>query len=109
MRKTYEVTGYTHSDGYALCCKHADYGNMDDDNNIGGKVQAIFLGDEWDYTPTCDVCNEEIDVTVIGEDEKEHTCCSRCGCYLDSTMTYRTMPDILCGDCVEDLATLGQL
>ena len=69
-RKTYEVTGYTHSDGYALCLEHGKYGELPDSGNEDNRVQAIFLDDEWDYTPTCDVCGKEIDVTVIGEEEE---------------------------------------
>jgi len=68
-----EVVGYTHSDGYVLCPKHADYGDMIDTGNESGKVYPIFAGDEWDYAPTCDVtdCDFEIDVVIIGESDDE--------------------------------------
>lgn len=58
-RKTYEVTGYTH-DGAAYCPEHVP------DIPYRDAFGVIFLGDEWDSAPTCDVCHEEIDCTVIG-------------------------------------------
>ena len=58
-RKTYEVTGYTYN-GAAYCVDH----RPEDD---GETLAVIFLGEEWDYEPTCDVCHAVIDVTVIGK------------------------------------------
>ena len=54
--KSFDVVGYTHSDGYALCEKHAEYGDMPDPGNESGKVQAIFEGDETDSDILCDMC-----------------------------------------------------
>ncbi len=31
----------------------------------------IFLDSEWDYTPTCDACNETIDVSLINSKSKK--------------------------------------
>ena len=59
-RKTFEVTGYTY-DAAAYCLDHKPAVPEDD-------LGIIFLGSEWDCVPTCDVCRDEIDVTVIGKD-----------------------------------------
>jgi hypothetical protein len=65
------VIGYTHSGGYALCPKHAEYGNMRDEGNETGYVFPIFATDETDSDISCDVdlnvilakntCDEEAD------------------------------------------------
>lgn len=52
-RKTYEVTGYTFN-AAAYCPDHKPQAP---DDEIG----VIFLGDEWDGAPTCDVCHVEIE------------------------------------------------
>ncbi|SRR6266568_6442216 len=62
-----DVVGFTHSDGYALCNEHADYGEMLDANNESGKVQPIFAMDEWDSFPTCDHCNEPLEVSLTSD------------------------------------------
>ena len=54
-RKTYEVTGWAY-DGAAYCTDHKP------DTKA---PNPITLGDEWNYTPTCDVCHAAIDVTVL--------------------------------------------
>lgn len=58
FRKTYEVTGYV-EDGAAFCPEHKP----------GGDPQPIFLGDEWEYAPTCDVCHEVIEVVALQDEE----------------------------------------
>ena len=58
-RKTYEVTGYTFN-GSAYCVDHKP--NVADD-----ELGVIFLGEEWDSAPTCDICHEPIEVTEIGQ------------------------------------------
>ena len=67
-----DIVGFTHSDGYALCNEHADYGEMTDDNNESGKVQPIFADTEWEYPgPCCDVCFELLDVVLLDVPEME--------------------------------------
>lgn len=56
-RKVYEVTGYTF-DAAAFCPNHKPDAP---DEELG----VIFLGEEFDSAPTCDVCHEEIDCTVL--------------------------------------------
>jgi hypothetical protein len=59
-RKVYEVTGYVMG-ACAFCPEHKP----------DGDPTPIFLGDEWDAAPTCDVCHEPIEVTVIRGTDRE--------------------------------------
>lgn len=63
-RKTYEVTGYV-INGCAFCPEHKPETEGED------APSPIFLGDEWDGAPTCDVCHEPIKVTDIRGTDRE--------------------------------------
>lgn len=56
-RKAFEVTGYTF-DGAAFCPDHKP-------DVPAEELGVIFLGEEFDSVPTCDVCHAEIDCTVL--------------------------------------------
>lgn len=65
----YDIVGYTHSDGYALCTDHAidrrtKEGIKRDSGNESGYVQPIFEDSEWDSYPSCDVCHCEIETSL---------------------------------------------
>lgn len=64
-RKTYEVTGYA-CDGQIYCprCFEDVKYSISVEHHID-QISPVFLSEEWDYQPTCDICNEPIDVTVI--------------------------------------------
>lgn len=64
FRKVYEVTGYAYeAETYCVDC-------FRDEANLKELEAAhpIFLGDEWDYAPSCGICGEEIDVQEIEYD-----------------------------------------
>lgn len=58
LRKSYEITGYAHGDGFAIC---TDCVKPQETENLA----PITLGSEWDSPPTCDRCNEMIDVNCL--------------------------------------------
>jgi len=65
-----EVIGYTMSDGYALCCKHAKYGQLRDTGNETGFCYPIFDTDE-SFDCCCDICLEVISEEWHDETEQE--------------------------------------
>jgi len=63
LRKSYEITGYIVSingTDNTIFCVECFKNNMP----IGAET-PIFLDSEWDYQPTCDYCNEKIEVSII--------------------------------------------
>lgn len=63
--RTYDVIGYA-LDG-DLYCKYC-FDSLDESKQSMGewdKPQAVFAGSEWDYSPCCAICGEEIEVNVI--------------------------------------------
>lgn len=56
----YSIIGYTCSQGYCLCEKHAKYGEVRDNGNETSKVSPIFEDSEWDSNVICQPCFEEI-------------------------------------------------
>lgn len=63
FREFFEVIGYTgNADVYCPACAQEIWGNPDNAiDSEGNKVHPVFLGDEWDYTPVCGACLEELD------------------------------------------------
>ena len=60
LRKSYEVTGYAY-EGDTFCTECIEDKEKEE-------CHPIFLGDEWDYQPSC-FCGELIDVNVIGSED----------------------------------------
>ena len=58
-------------DGYALCidCAHMSYS----DDTLLTEWSPIYAGTEWDAPgPTCDICGEPIDCSVIQDEETDN-------------------------------------
>jgi len=58
LRKSFEITGYTHEDGFAIC---TDCVKPQEIENLA----PITLGSEWDSPPSCDRCHEMIEVNCL--------------------------------------------
>ncbi len=62
----YDVVGFAPADtGTVLCCDCAAEHGLDAVDEEDGS--PIFACSEWDSAPTCDECNEELDVCVMGK------------------------------------------
>ena len=64
LRKSHEITGYVHPDGYTICKDCATPEEMEENDGL----HPITLDSEWDHAPVCDRCNEEIECTVLMPD-----------------------------------------
>jgi len=64
LRKSYEITGYAHEDGFAICVDCATPEEKDERKGL----YPITLGDEWDSPPSCDRCNEHIEINCLHTD-----------------------------------------
>lgn len=57
-----EVVGYTYDGGF-YCSEDCLPDGITHNND---EVGAVFAGDEWEYTPTCESCGEVCgDITLI--------------------------------------------
>lgn len=75
-RKTYEIVGYTYeADTHCLDCATKRFKDHLDSNGFvreyvtdteGNPIHPIFLGDEFDHTPFCGTCREQIDDGLTG-------------------------------------------
>jgi hypothetical protein len=68
--KSYDYEAYTTQNGGVICTDCT--GKLTEAQQEEKGFRPIFADSEWDYYPTCDMCNKQIDYVNLTSDGRKY-------------------------------------